>query len=131
MALVWNPQKVIREPAPVGMHIKRLDPLGMFFFVPSIICLLLAFQWGGSTYAWSNGRIITLFILFGVLMLAFAVVQILIPDTATVPARVIIRRSIISTGLFTFFAASSMTMILYYVPIWCKSPINIHLQAFS
>jgi MFS family permease len=28
----------------------RLDPLGNLFFIPSIVCLLLALQWGGTTY---------------------------------------------------------------------------------
>lgn len=28
----------------------RLDPLGNLFFIPSIICLLLALEWGGTTY---------------------------------------------------------------------------------
>lgn len=111
------------ETAHVGVHIKHLDPLGMFFFASSIVCLLLAFRWGGSTYAWDSNRIIALFVLFGVLMLAFAAVQILMPDTAKIPARVVSRRSILCTALFTFFAASAMTMIIYYVPIWCKSPL--------
>ncbi len=36
----------------------QLDPLGTLFFLPSTVCLLLALQWGGSTYAWKDGRII-------------------------------------------------------------------------
>lgn len=54
-------------------------------------------------------------------MLAFAAVQILMPHTATIPARVVSRRSILCTALFTFFAASTMTMIIYYVPIWFQT----------
>ena len=38
--------------------VKMLDPVGNFIFVPAIICLLLALQWGGVQYAWSNARII-------------------------------------------------------------------------
>lgn len=38
--------------------LKMLDPVGNFLFVPAIICLLLALQWGGVQYAWSNSRII-------------------------------------------------------------------------
>lgn len=125
MALVWHPEKVHREPAPITTHIKRLDPLGTFFLVPAIVCLLLAFQWGGSTYAWSSGRIIALFVLFGALIMAFAAVQILMPETATIPARIITRRSILAAALFTFCAAGSMMMMIYYIPIWCKCLSNI------
>ena len=34
---------------------KQFDPLGTLFFLPAIICLLLALQWGGQKYAWSSG----------------------------------------------------------------------------
>lgn len=36
-------------------RVKQLDPIGTILFMPCIICLLLALQWGGSTYAWANG----------------------------------------------------------------------------
>lgn len=45
------------ETTHAGTHIKHLDPLGMFFFASSIVCLLLAFQWGGSAYAWNSNRL--------------------------------------------------------------------------
>lgn len=120
MAFVWHPEKVHREPAPITKHIKRLDPLGSFFLVPAIVCLLLALQWGGSTYAWDSGQIVILLVLFGILIMAFAAVQILMPETATIPARIITRRSILTAALFTFCAAGSMMMMIYYIPIWCK-----------
>jgi hypothetical protein len=37
------------------------------------VSLLLALQWGGSKYAWDNGRIIALFVLFGILITAFGI----------------------------------------------------------
>ena len=43
---------------PLMAVIKMLDPVGNSIFVPAIICMLLALQWGGVTYAWSNARII-------------------------------------------------------------------------
>ncbi|KAJ5707737.1 hypothetical protein N7488_007538 [Penicillium malachiteum] len=121
LVMFWHPQNVQREPLPISTHIKRLDPLGMAFLVPSIVCLLLALEWGGSTYSWSNSRIIALFVLFGVLILVFAGIQIWRPETATIPAKIIGRRSILSASLFVFFSSSAMMMMIYYLPIWCKS----------
>ena len=46
-------------------RLQQFDPWGTAVFVPAIICLLLALQWGGSKYPWSNGRIIALFVIFG------------------------------------------------------------------
>lgn len=121
MFFCWNPPSRKYEPASWATQLKRLDPLGTFFYVPAVICLLLALQWGGSTYAWSNGRIIALFVLFGVLFIAFAAVQYLMPETATVPARIITQRTMICGTLFTFFLAGAMLMCVYYLPLWCKS----------
>jgi len=60
----------------------QLDLLGTLFFMPAVVCLLLALQWGGSKYDWNNGRIIALFVIFGVLIIAFLVIQILKQDNA-------------------------------------------------
>ncbi|KAI0148009.1 MFS general substrate transporter [Hypoxylon sp. NC0597] len=106
------------QPAKFWEHFIRLDPLGTFFFVPSIICLLLALQWGGSTYSWSSWRIILLLVLFAVLFLAFAAVQVLMPNTATVPVRVITQRSIAAAALFMLAVAGAMLMTIYYLPLW-------------
>src|ERR1700760_1547865 len=56
--------------------LKQLDPLGNLVFFPGIVCLVLALQWGGTTYSWRNARIIVLLILCGVLCLAFVAIQI-------------------------------------------------------
>ncbi len=49
-----------------------LDPLGTAIFMPAIICLLLALQWGGTTHPWNNWRIITPFLPLGVLLSSFS-----------------------------------------------------------
>ncbi|KAI1482893.1 MFS general substrate transporter [Daldinia eschscholtzii] len=109
------------EPAKFWEHFTRLDPLGTFFFVPSIVCLLLALQWGGSTYEWGSWRIILLLVLFGVLLLAFMAVQVLMPNTATIPVRVIGQRSVAAAALFMFCVAASMMMSVYYLPLWFQT----------
>ena len=37
-------------------RLKQFDPIGTVFFLPCIICLLLALQWGGARYHWGNGN---------------------------------------------------------------------------
>ncbi|KAI4865139.1 MFS general substrate transporter [Hypoxylon rubiginosum] len=109
-----------KPPQKAGLweHFTRLDPLGTLFFVPSIVCLLLALQWGGSTYEWNSWRIILLLVLFAVLFLVFAAIQILMPDTATVPVRIITQRSVAAAALFMFAVAGAMLMSIYYLPLW-------------
>jgi MFS family permease len=120
MVFFWNPPKERHPPASFTTHVKRLDPLGMFFFLPGVVCLFIAFQWGGSTYAWNEWRIVLLFCIFAVCTVAFITVQIVKPETASVPPKVITQRSVAFGNAFTFFLAGSMLMLVYYVPVWCK-----------
>ncbi|KAK3324171.1 putative aflatoxin efflux pump [Cercophora scortea] len=122
MIFFWNPPKEDPRPAVSFMgHIKRLDPIGMIFFLPGVVCLLLALQWGGSTYAWNEWRTILLLAIFAVATVAFIATQILRPESAMVPPKVITQRSVAFGTSFTFFLAGSMLMMVYYVPIWFQT----------
>lgn len=100
----------------------QLDPLGSLFFLPAIVCLLLALQWGGSTYAWSNGRVIALLVLAFVLAAIFITIQYLTPDDrSTIPGRVISQRSIAAGLWYSISAGSAFQMCVYYLPIWFQA----------
>jgi hypothetical protein len=100
---------------------KKLDPTGTILFVPSIICLLLALQWGGVIYSWSDGRVIALLVVFGVVLLAFIAVQFLVGDNATVPPRIAFQRSIASACFFNLCLGGSFFILTYYIPIWVRT----------
>ncbi|KAJ4992876.1 hypothetical protein SVAN01_01580 [Stagonosporopsis vannaccii] len=99
----------------------ELDPLGLATLIPSIICLLLALQWGSTTYAWSNWRIVLLLALFPLALVAFLISQVLQPRTATVPTRIITQRSIVLSFLFTFSSQAAMLVITYYAPVFFQA----------
>ena len=106
-------------------QVKQLDPIGAVFFVSGIVCLLLALQWAGSTYPWSDGRIIALLVLFGLLIIAFIFLQVWKPDTATIPPRIVKNRSIIAVMWTQLMFGASMIDMLYYVPIWFQAIKNV------
>lgn len=89
--------------------------------MPWVVCLLLALQWGGSKYSWSNWRIILLLVIFGVLMVIWMIVQAREGDKATAPPRIIMQRSMASGTWFMFCTFSNFFIIVYYVPIWFQA----------
>ena len=99
----------------------QLDPFGSLFLLPSTICFLLALQWGGTTYAWDSARIIALFVLTGVLAIAFIGVQIWQQENATVPPRIFKNRTIYCGVAFTTCVGGAMITLVYYLPIWFQS----------
>jgi hypothetical protein len=89
--------------------------------MPAIICLLLALQWGGSKYEWSNARIIVLFVMFGVLISIFIAVQFWKKDKATVPPRILRNRSVAASAWFAFCLGSGFFIMVYYLPVWFQA----------
>ncbi|KAF7374341.1 Major facilitator superfamily transporter [Mycena sanguinolenta] len=101
--------------------IAQFDPWGTLAFIPAIVSLLLALQWGGSKYPWDSPRIITLFVLFGVFIITFVAIQIWQQENATVPPRIFLQRSICAGGLFNLCIGASFMLIVFYLPIWFQA----------
>lgn len=99
----------------------QLDIYGNFFFMPAIISVLLALQWGGSTYPWSDWRIILLFTIFAALLYVFICIQFRNPDTATVSPKLLARRSIWASAWFSFNLGSFSLIYTYFLPIWFQA----------
>ncbi|KAI0413983.1 MFS general substrate transporter [Xylaria grammica] len=101
--------------------IMTLDPISTVLFLPSIISVLIALQWGGTVYQWNDGRVIALLVVFGVLLLAFLGVQYWVGENGTVPPRIIEQRSIRSGALFSFLVGASFFVMIFYLPIWFQA----------
>ncbi|KAK5659189.1 hypothetical protein OQA88_1279 [Cercophora sp. LCS_1] len=116
-----DPKREVKNDDTTWQRIKRFDPFGTAVFMPAIICLLLALQWGGTEYAWSNWRIIFLLVLFGVLIIAFLFIQHKQQDLGTVPPRIFFKRSVWASGFFSFCLGSAFLGSIYYLPIWFQA----------
>ena len=108
---------------PLKKQLQQLDPVGNFALIPAVVSLLLALQWGGVTYSWSNWRIILLFVLGGLLGIAFVASQLVQTDKDKVlvnPA-ILKQRSMACAFIFTFCVSASMMTLTYYLPIWFQA----------
>ncbi|KAK7966131.1 uncharacterized protein PG986_000408 [Apiospora aurea] len=99
----------------------QLDAVGTSVLIPGVVCLLLALQWGGLKYQWSNGRIIALLILGALLLIGFVLTQIFMPKTATVAPRIFKQRSIIAGFWATVCIGSQMMIFVYFLPIYFQA----------
>ena len=110
-----------REQLTLREKLDRLDFLGFSLFFPTVVCLLLALQWGGVTYAWNSGRIIALLVLFVVLLSAFIAVQIWKQETATIPPRILKNRNVPCGMAFNTCVGGALFVFIYYTPIWFQA----------
>ena len=96
--------------------------LGALFLICAIICLLLALQWGGSVYPWSNSRVWGCLLGFALIISVFIGIQIHRGDLATLPPRIIIKqRTVLACALVSAFLAMGLYTHLYYLPFYFQA----------
>jgi hypothetical protein len=104
--------------------LKQLDLTGACLLIPAIVCLLLALQWGGNKYPWNDSRIIGLFIGFGLIAIIFAFTQYKLGDKATLPPRILKKRTVWSVSIFVVCFGGAFFLLMYYLPIYFQSVKN-------
>lgn len=110
-----SPKKVKVAKTGFMGKVEQMDVLGTSVFLPGIVCLLLALQWGGTKYDWNNGRIIALFVLFAILISAFVGIQIWKGEAATVPPRVFKNRNVWGSAFYGAMLGGAFFILCFYV----------------
>ncbi|KAL2144470.1 hypothetical protein VTI28DRAFT_9045 [Corynascus sepedonium] len=101
--------------------LRHLDPLGAALLLPCVVSLILALQWAGSAYSWSNWRIILLWIVGGLLVIAFAISQKTRPEVATIPSRVAAQRTVVASLWYQTLTGGVMMVVTYWLPVWFQA----------
>lgn len=101
-----------------------MDPLGTVVLMSWMICLLLAVQWGGAVFAWSDWRIILALALSCVLFLLWIYIQYVQGEKGTLPLRVAKQQSIVSGMLYMLSSSGALYTMVYYVPIWFQTVVG-------
>lgn len=110
-----DPQRALHGSLTVMQKLKKLDIVSTAVFVPSIVSLLIALQWGGSRYEWNDARIIVLFVISAALLGVFIWLQVRSKEEALLPARIIGQRSIFCGMQFVFCINTTLAIVQYYV----------------
>ena len=103
------------ENLSIIQRILKLDLIGASILVPTVIMLLLALQWGGSTYAWNSAKIIGLFVGAAAMAILFVASQIYLGDKGTLPPRLFKNRDVVFAMAFAFFFGAGFFAIIYYL----------------
>ncbi|KAF7198020.1 MFS-type efflux pump MFS1 [Pseudocercospora fuligena] len=101
--------------------ILRFDPFGTSLLLSSLVCLMLALQRGGADYAWSDGRVIAVLVVFGLTIVPWLVLQRFQGDDATIPFSILRQRTVWSSSLYLLFVSASFGVLIFFVPVWFQS----------
>ena len=101
--------------------LSELDYLGLIFFIPANVSLLLALQWGGSQYSWRSPVILGLFGGFGILISIWIYSQFRLGEKATIPIRLMTQRTVFYSSILAFFASAAYMIPLIYLPLYFQA----------
>ncbi|KAK6956967.1 hypothetical protein Daesc_002249 [Daldinia eschscholtzii] len=91
MVVIFFFLKIARVNNPEGLpfftRVLELDLLGAAILIPAIIMLLLALQWGGAQFPWSDRRIVGLFAGASVMAMFFVGIEHYQQDKGLLPPR--------------------------------------------
>lgn len=107
----------------VAQKIREVDVVSNCLFIPSLTALFVALSWAGTKYAWSDGRVIGLFVVFAVLLAGFLFNQYRRGDSAVLPFRIIKNRNVIAGFIFTMFTNSMTNVLEWYLPTYYQVSI--------
>ena len=99
----------------------QMDPVGVALATGSIICFILALQYGGTTHPWDSSVVIGLLVGFVVILLVLGIWEFYQGEYAMLVPRLISQRSLWAAATFQFFFAGSYFLLLYYLPIYFQS----------
>lgn len=108
---------------------KKLDYLGMFFSTASLTLLLIPLSGGGSTYAWNSSLVIGMFVVGGLCLIIFVLVEWKIPTLPMIPLSLFTRPSLAMILGSNFFYGMAYYGFTYYISYYYqivseKDPIH-------
>jgi MFS family permease len=110
--------KLATAKATWKQQVKRLDLPGFLLFTPTCTMLLLALEWGGTTYSWKSATIIGLFCGSVGLCIVFVAWEYRQGDTAMISISVVRNRYVVFATITTIVSQGSLLLLTYYLPIW-------------
>jgi hypothetical protein len=110
---------------PLKEKIINLDLPGFALFVPTIVMLLLALNWGGTVYPWKSARIIGLFCGAGVLAIVFILCEWHQQEKASIPLSLFRNRAASIAFALAFLVFGAMQVVVYMMPIWFQVILDV------
>ncbi|KAL6716469.1 hypothetical protein ACLMJK_006036 [Lecanora helva] len=114
----WDP----RQGVPMKERFRQLDYLGTLLITGAYVCGVFAIDFGGTLYAWDSGRIIALFVLSGLLFIAFGVQQglsiLTTKENRIFPVEFLRSRTMIMLFAATACGSTATFLPIYFIPLF-------------
>jgi MFS family permease len=126
------------DPQPTMRFVEKLgqqDWVGIVIYYGFSTCFCMAISFGGSVFAWDSGAEITLWVLTGVLLIAFGLVTYYHPfvpsNMKLYPAQIAKKLELDNLQYQLFSAFGCLLITIYYTPLLFQSTISRNVSRFA
>ena len=120
--LIILPSKPRRPGTTFIQRLQSVDWLGTLLNMGMYVSFVLFCTFGGTIWAWSDGRTIACIVMFVILLASFAVSQIFCVWTSTedrlFPCEMVLNRTLVSLYITMACAGASIFVAIYYIPLY-------------
>ncbi|QDS72312.1 hypothetical protein FKW77_007509 [Venturia effusa] len=99
-------------------RLKRVDFLGAFTLVSTLVLLLVGLNSGGNIVPWSHPVVLATLPLSAVGLLVFIFVENRVASEPVIPVRLLLHRTVACACLTNWFTTMAAFMLLYYAPVY-------------
>ncbi|KAK5996966.1 putative efflux pump gsfJ [Cladobotryum mycophilum] len=125
MLFFKTPKKAVPEKATLTEKILQMDLGGVALIMGAVITYILALQYGGVSHAWNSSLVIGLLVGFGLIVIAWAVLQWYQGERSMIPPRLFTDRTNFVMCICIFFLAGGFFTVIYYLPIYFQSVFGV------
>lgn len=131
LALFRDIERPANAVLPLSEKLGQCDPIGAGLLVSTIVCLILALEWAGTYYNWTNFRVLLPLLLAAGLAVGFIVFQLWQGQKATLHLKLLTSRTTTACILYSGFMAASLYIIAYYVSSVYEAPVEMHRSSLQ
>ncbi|WWC69847.1 uncharacterized protein I206_103790 [Kwoniella pini CBS 10737] len=110
---------------PVGGELKhklaKMDWIGSILSLAMTICILVPLSGGGSTFAWNSPIVISLFVVGGLSVIAFIVVERYFAAFPLFPGRLLLNRNVCLLLVQTWLVGMVYYGGIFFVPLYLQN----------
>ncbi|KAI1197051.1 major facilitator superfamily domain-containing protein [Nemania serpens] len=120
--IFWLPSFHPIQGVSIVSRLRTLDFVGFILGAGTWVTFLLALTMAGGSWPWKDGRTIVTFVVFGVVLVAYAVQQtfsiLTTPARRLFPVHLLRDRTQVLLYVVTAAGTTSVFVIIYYLPIY-------------
>ncbi|CAD6440089.1 d5007ee9-1eb8-4c23-99aa-e4c3dc648eeb [Sclerotinia trifoliorum] len=98
--------------------LSRVDFLGSFTLVLTLVLLLLGLNSGGNIVPWNHPLVYVSLSLSLLSLLGFIYIELYIASEPVIPVRLLVNRTVLAACLTNWFVTMVIFMIIFYVPLY-------------